>query len=249
MKTKVDTDDGWFKIADTLAQALARAHLSATDYGVCLWVMCHTYGVRKNVDGKFVAQKVVFIPRKTIARQLGRDHKFLKRSLTGLVSRGVLRTNKLGAFGFNTNLTDWNPGLNGAGWGRLAEARELGITCGQLTEGGVSTPPRGGRTHPPEGGPHTPLRGVPTPPSIVRARGEGEYESTAKRPANGFNLCAYHDKGQGYCRDQRVEGSKYCQPHKFKVGDKYDDRGEKRGGGFVSAKDAVKKSKFPGGRA
>mgnify|MGYP001596695844 CR=1 FL=1 len=250
MRPKADTDDGWFKIADDLAQALARAQLSATEYGVVFWVMCHTYGVRKRVDGgKFAAQKFVFVPRKTVARQLGRDHKLLKRSLSSLVARGVLKASKAGAVGFNTNLMDWNPGLNGAGWGAMAEAREaLGITCGQLEQGGVATPPRGGQDYPPPGGSHAPLRGVATPPPLVRARGRGEYESTSKRTAHGLNRCSYNDQGQGPCRDEVVAGSKYCQPHKVKVGEKFNDRGEKRGGGFASAKDVLKTGKFPGGK-
>lgn len=180
MREKADTDLGWFKVSNDLAQALARANITANEYAVCGWVMCRTYGVRKRVDDAFVARKFTPFSRYQIAKDTGRDLSGIIRSVDALLSadRGILRTNERGEIGFNTRLGTWASGLiRGRDW-------EMGAGS---NSGQASTvdgrPPLTGVHH--DSGRASTKVVDGRPPSLVRAREEKRVESNPLPPTGG----------------------------------------------------------------
>jgi hypothetical protein len=169
VREKADTDLGWFKVSDDLGQALARANLNGNEYAVCIWVMCRTYGVRKRIDGKYVARKFTPYTAYQIAKETGRDLSGILRTVRGLLSaeRGVLRLSERGEIGFNTRLGVWGKDLvRGTGWedgtgGRasMVDRRPPQTGVHQIVDG---CPPKGGQA---------------STTAPTRARVEGEIES------------------------------------------------------------------------
>lgn len=192
MREKADTDLGWFKVSDDLAQALARAQLTANEYAICWWVLCRTYAVRQRApEGHFVARKFTPYSARRIAADIGRDHRGITRSLYDLLGqdRQVLRIGDRQEIGFNTRIGTWAKGLirgDEDGW----EAGTLVPTRGRLSPGGAGTPvPTKGDARPRK-------RGRLSPPPRTRARGEREGENRYPLPPEGGGEASFEESFQ-----------------------------------------------------
>jgi hypothetical protein len=179
MREKADTDDGWFKVSDMLAQALARAGLTGNEHAICWWVLCRTYAVRHRVaSGQYVAQKYTPYSARRIATDTGRDHRGITRSLYDLVGpkRAVLRINERQEIGFNTAVGTWAQGLilgTDDGW-------EMGTPIPVSVR---PTPGRPGTPVPILGDARPQKRGRLSPPPSSGTRApEGEIESNTPTP-------------------------------------------------------------------
>ena len=153
MKPKADTENGWFKVADDLAQALARSRMSAPELIVCLWVLCTTYG-RKcrfgKAKGDFAPCKDVRTSIYCISRDTGLDRSATRRAFNKLKANQVLRETRHEYIGFNTNINQW-PTLRGREFpmgfnpgGRLPLGRTAQGSNTTIPPGSTSTTPPGG---------------------------------------------------------------------------------------------------------
>ena len=151
MNDKADIEDGYIQIATDLAEALARADLSATQYQMCAWVIWHTYGNRQKEEGAWRAHKTTPYTIHGIAKDIGRDRVAVRRAGVGLIDSKVLLRTSEGEIGFNTRISEWP-------------------LCGQdfdLLEGGDKRP-IGGDKRPPIDGTSVPLGGDKRPMSQGR---------------------------------------------------------------------------------
>lgn len=110
MKKKADTDDGWFKVANDLMQAIAQARITGAQHAVCAWLLCSTYG-RKTRFGKGKDQveihRNVEINHSQIARETGLHRALARRAVSSLIACGVLKINEKNRIGFNTQIDKW----------------------------------------------------------------------------------------------------------------------------------------------
>lgn len=106
MNPKADTDHGWFKVADELAEALTRTELTAVEYAVVLWLLCHTYGVKDRRGKEIHARKTTPYSYYQVANETGRARSNIRRSINHLLKAGIIKDDGKG-LGFNTRLEDW----------------------------------------------------------------------------------------------------------------------------------------------
>lgn len=134
MKDKADTDDGWFKVANDVAQALARANLTANEYAVCLWVVCMTYGRKVKVGKEIRPLKTTPYSPYRIAADCGRNYQRVRNHIVGLLRNKVLVQVK-NELGINTNIAEWTP-LQGPSKKKqkILRGRDLPMGIGRIAE-------------------------------------------------------------------------------------------------------------------
>lgn len=110
MKPKADTDNGWFKVANDLVEALVRADLTANEYAICLWIMAKTYGCKVKRGKEVVPQKTCLFSPNRMADDTGRDRKGIERSLEHLTKQRVISISGKGRekrVGISTKVAEW----------------------------------------------------------------------------------------------------------------------------------------------
>lgn len=81
---KVDTDHGWFKIANTLAEGIYRSKLTARELRFIFWLMRNSYGRRG-------AKSAADPGPRAIGKEMNMDHGDVIRTVARLVKAGILR--------------------------------------------------------------------------------------------------------------------------------------------------------------
>ena len=118
MEEKIDTDNGWFKIADELGQTMARGDFEAAEHSLLWWLICATYGRKvKDGAGQLDPLKVTDYRGALIARETGKDPKSIKRAGRALLDRRVIIQDEAGLIGINTRTNEWVGTIKGAGFG------------------------------------------------------------------------------------------------------------------------------------
>ena len=110
MKQKAELENGYIKIANDLALALARSSLSASACRVAIWIACITYGRRvPNKGGNgWITIMASRITLYAIIAEIGIDHKQAKRAMQELTDSHVIIKNECGHYGFNTKISEWS---------------------------------------------------------------------------------------------------------------------------------------------
>ena len=97
-KVKADTDDGWFKIATTLARKECSADMSRNEWKVYNTVKLRTFGFRKSMD---------WIAAVQFEEETGIKANKISEIKQRLVDRNILKADGR-KVGVNTVVSDWS---------------------------------------------------------------------------------------------------------------------------------------------
>ena len=112
---KIDTDQGWFKTANSLAAALFSLKVSRTERQILDFIITHSYRWK---------QRYVFTSIASLAETLGINKRNLPKSLKPLVNAKIIvqvTTDNGTFFAINTKYTEWDKTLTDAKKKRLFE--------------------------------------------------------------------------------------------------------------------------------
>ena len=125
---KADTDDGYFKVANAIAEGCCKVSLNGSESRVLWAIMRKTWGYRKKQDK---------ISHSQLADLTGLNRCHIARAIKGLCAKGCIFRGD-GILGVNTKMDDWKQGKT---------ATESGSsTKSTATESGSKTATRSG-TH------------------------------------------------------------------------------------------------------
>lgn len=101
----VQPEKGWLKLANDLAEAIAKARLGMSERRVMDWVIRNTYGWQ--IKGTNQRCKVCAYSWSKIAKEVKGSRQAISRAGNGLISRGLLLIDAAGLIGIQKDYEKW----------------------------------------------------------------------------------------------------------------------------------------------